>query len=48
VLADREPVARRNWALQANRLALDIEPWLAEAERLRHAAVRRSTSDGRS
>ena len=48
VLVDREPAARRTWALQANQLALDIEPWLAEGRRLRHAALRRSELDGRS
>jgi predicted nucleotidyltransferase len=47
VLIDREPAARASWALQANRIALDIEPWLAEGERLRHAALRRTEPDGR-
>ncbi len=48
VLVDRDSAARRSWAIEANRLALDIEPWLAEAQRLRNAALRRSGSDGRS
>jgi predicted nucleotidyltransferase len=46
-LVDREPAARRNWELEANRRALDIEPWLAEFERLRNEALRQRGSDGR-
>jgi predicted nucleotidyltransferase len=40
-LVDREPEARRAWEVVANQRALDIEPWLAEAERLRNEALRR-------
>lgn len=40
-LVDREPAARTSWELQANRLALDIAPWLAEFQRLRNEALRR-------
>ena len=29
------------WEVAANQRALDIEPWLAEAERLRNEALRR-------
>jgi hypothetical protein len=45
-LVDREPEARRSWELEANRRALDIEPWLAEFERLRNEALRQRGSDG--
>ena len=47
VLVDREPEARRSWELEANRRALDIEPWLAEFDRLRNEALRQRGSDGR-
>jgi len=40
LLVDREPDARRAWEAAANLRALDIEPWLAEAERLRNEALR--------
>ncbi len=40
LLVDREPAARIEWELEANRQALDIEPWLREFERLRLAALR--------
>lgn len=48
VLADHEPEARRRWELEANRRALDIEPWLAEFARLRNEALRRRAVHGRS
>jgi predicted nucleotidyltransferase len=48
VLADREPEARRRWEIEANRRALDIEPWLAEFSRLRNEALRRRVAHGRS
>ncbi len=48
VLIDREPEARRRWEMDANRRALDIEPWLAEFERLRNEALRRRGASGRS
>jgi predicted nucleotidyltransferase len=41
LLVDREPETRRAWELAANQRALDIEPWLAEAERLRNEALRK-------
>lgn len=41
LLVDRAPDERRSWELEANRRALDIEPWLAEAERLRNESLRR-------
>jgi predicted nucleotidyltransferase len=47
-LVDREPEARRSWELEANQRALDIEPWLAEFERLRNEALRQRGADGRS
>ena len=40
LLVDREPEARRDWEAAANQRALDIEPWLAEAVRLRNEALR--------
>lgn len=40
LLVDREPETRRAWEVAANQRALDIEPWLAEAERLRNEALR--------
>jgi predicted nucleotidyltransferase len=40
LLVDREREARRAWETAANQRALDIEPWLAEAERLRNEALR--------
>jgi predicted nucleotidyltransferase len=40
LLVDREPETRRAWEAAANQRALDIEPWLAEAERLRNEALR--------
>jgi predicted nucleotidyltransferase len=40
LLVDREPEMRRAWEVEANQRALDIEPWLAEAERLRNEALR--------
>jgi predicted nucleotidyltransferase len=40
-LVDREPEARRAWEVASNQRSLDIEPWLAEAERLRNEALRR-------
>jgi predicted nucleotidyltransferase len=40
LLVDREPETRRAWEVAANRRALDIEPWLAQAERLRNEALR--------
>jgi predicted nucleotidyltransferase len=40
LLVDREPGPRRAWEVAANQRALDIEPWLAEAERLRNEALR--------
>jgi predicted nucleotidyltransferase len=40
VLVDRDPEARRDREVDANRRALDIEPWLAEFERLRNEALR--------
>ena len=40
LLVDREPEPRRAWEVAANQRALDIEPWLAEAERLRNEALR--------
>ncbi len=40
VLVDRDPEARKDWEVDANRRALDIEPWLAEFERLRDEALR--------
>jgi hypothetical protein len=48
LLVDREPEARRSWEVDANRRALDIEPWLAEFERIRNEALRRRGADGRS
>jgi predicted nucleotidyltransferase len=48
VLVDHEPEARRSWELEANGRALDIEPWLAEFERLHNEALRRRGTDGRS
>lgn len=48
VLVDREPEARRSWEIQANRRALDIEPWLAEFARIRNEALRRRAAHGRS
>ena len=48
VLADREPEARRSWEVEANARALDIEPWLAEFDRLRNEALRRRVTHGRS
>jgi predicted nucleotidyltransferase len=48
LLADREPEARRLWEIEANRRALDIEPWLAEFARLRNEALRRRAAHGRS
>lgn len=47
VLVDHDAGARWSWAIQANRIALDIEPWLAEGQRLRNAVVRRDGSHGR-
>jgi predicted nucleotidyltransferase len=41
LLADREPEARKDWEAESNSRALDIEPWLAEGERLRNEALRR-------
>jgi predicted nucleotidyltransferase len=47
VLVDHAPSDRTTWALEANRRALDIEPWLAEGQRLRAAALRNAAaSDG--
>ena len=40
-LVDRERGARVDWEIEANRRALDIEPWLAESERLRNQGLRR-------
>jgi predicted nucleotidyltransferase len=39
VLVDREPARRKLWEIEANRRALDIEPWLREFERLRRKAL---------
>lgn len=39
LLVDRDPRARRLWQIDANRRALDIEPWLARFERLRRKAL---------
>ena len=39
VLVDREPERRKLWEIEANRRALDIEPWLREFERLRRKAL---------
>jgi predicted nucleotidyltransferase len=39
VLVDREPDRRKLWEIEANRRALDIEPWLREFERLRRQAL---------
>jgi len=47
VLVDRDPPARRRWQLEANRRALDIEPWLARFERLRRRALLERAADGR-
>lgn len=47
-LVDREPTARRSWEVEANQRALDIEPWLAEFERIRNEALRRRGASGRS
>jgi len=43
VLLDRDPRARRLWQLDANRRALDIEPWLVRFERLRRDALEGKT-----
>ena len=48
VLVDREPAARRSWAVDVNRRALDLEPWLAEFARLHNEAIRRRGAHGRS
>lgn len=47
VIVDRDPEARRSWELEANRRALDMEPWLAEFDRLRNEALRRRGHHGR-
>ena len=39
LLLDRDTPARRLWQLEANRRALDLEPWLARFERLRRRAL---------
>lgn len=41
VLVDTDCESRRTWEVDANGRALDIEPWLAEFERLRNEALRR-------
>ena len=40
-LVDRDPVQRKLWEIEANRRALDIEPWLRQFEELRAKALRR-------
>lgn len=40
ILLDRAPEERAQWEVEANRRALDIEPWLREFERLRLLALR--------
>jgi hypothetical protein len=39
ILLDRDPAARKEWEVESNRRALDIEPWLREFERLRLLAL---------
>lgn len=40
ILVDRAPAERAEWEVEANRRALDLEPWLREFERLRLKALR--------
>jgi predicted nucleotidyltransferase len=40
VLVDSDHEARLTWEVEANSRGLDIEPWLAEFERLRNEALR--------
>jgi predicted nucleotidyltransferase len=40
ILVDRGPAARVAWEIEANRRALDIEPWLREFDRLREKSLR--------
>lgn len=40
ILFDRAPEERARWEVEANRRALDIEPWLREFERLRLLALK--------
>jgi predicted nucleotidyltransferase len=46
VLVDTDRESRRAWEIEANGRALDIEPWLAEFERLRNEALRKRAADG--
>jgi uncharacterized protein len=44
ILIDRAPEERAEWEVEANRRALDIEPWLREFERLRLLALKERRS----
>ena len=47
LLVDNAPEERAEWEVEANRRALDIEPWLREFERLRLEALgERLKADG--
>lgn len=43
-LVDRDPNQRKDWEVEANSRALDIEPWLRQADQLRAKALRFRTS----
>ncbi len=44
VLVDNVPSERKAWEIEANRRALDIEPWLRRQQELRHKMLRRRAS----